>query len=87
MAVTSRLGLLDESQSTGMTACSRCVRFLIAGTYHHADLVNSGGQNFLNDDAQSGLDYTVAIHQRLQRERPLAFARGGDDCFFDFHRD
>src|SRR5437660_12816455 len=87
VTVTPWFRLLHELQSPGMTARSRRVGFLISRTDNDADIINPGRQDLFYNNPQSGLGKTVAVHQRLQRECPLAFARGGDNGFFDFHRD
>jgi hypothetical protein len=43
------------------------------------------GRRHLRNDVQRGLGFAVAVHQRLQRQHPLARTGGGDDGFSNVH--
>jgi len=60
-------------------------RALIARRNHQADFLDTGVQDFLQQDGEGGFGLAVAVHQRLQRQAALVPAGGGNDSFADFH--
>ena len=85
VAVSPWRALLYELQAAGVGPGRSGIRRLIAGANYHADLLQSGLEDFFNDDGQSSFAGAIAIDQRLQRQRSLALAGGGDDGFFQVH--
>src|SRR5262249_52286477 len=77
--------LLHELQPPRVISRRGGKRRLIARKNHHANLLDARLQHFFDDDVKSRFLRAIAIHQCLERERTLIFARGGDDGFFDFH--
>ena len=69
----------------GVRAGGGAIRGLVAGADDDADLLDPGAQDFLDDDRERGLGDAVAIDERLQRERALVFAGGGDEGLADVH--
>ena len=68
-----------------MPSRRRRVGRLVSGADYNTYLLDARRQDFLDEDPQRGLGDPVPVHQRLQRESPLAFARGRNDGFLDFH--
>ena len=87
VCVAGRPDLLHEGQPPGVLADRVRIGRLIAGADHDADFLDAGAQCFLDDDAQHGLLDAVPVDQRLQRQRSLIAAGGGDDGLGDFHGD
>ena len=85
VAVAKRRGLLDKLQARGVCAGSGREGLLITGANHHADLLDAGVQDFLDDDGQRGLRLAVMVHERLQRQRALPAPGGSDDGFAEVH--
>ena len=85
MPVAQRFGLLDELKPLCVAARGGAVSGLIAGMNDDADVIHAGEQHLLDENPQRGLGNAIVIDQRLERERPLVFAGGGDDGFLDVH--
>src|SRR5205823_5395229 len=79
VAVAAWLGLFDERQVAGVLAGGGRVGTRVAGGDDQGDLVDAGGEDFLDDDFEGRLLRAVAIDQRLQRQRALSAAGGRDD--------
>ncbi len=85
MRITERRGLLDEREPVRVFARRSAVFRGVAGHDHHADLLDARAQDFLHDDRQRRLRGAVAIDERLQRQRALVGASGGDEGLADVH--
>jgi hypothetical protein len=85
MAVTQRRRLFDELNALGLAARGGGVRGLIARRNDDTDFFHVGLENLFDEDLQRGFGHAIPVHQALQGQRTLSFARGGDDGFFDFH--
>src|SRR6266516_3619422 len=86
VAVAERLELFDEMQAAVMLAGGGAVGGLIAGVNDDANFLDAGGEDFFNDDGQSGFGDAVAVHEALERKSALVLSGGGDDCSFDFYK-
>ena len=85
VAVAARRILGDEVEPAGQIARSQAIGGFIARPDDEADLLDAGPQDFLGENAEGGFFEAVAVHERLERERGLRAAGGGDDGSFDFH--
>jgi hypothetical protein len=86
MAVAQRIFLFDELKTLAAASRSGGVGILIARGDDDTDFLDAAGKDLLDDNAQSGFGGAVAVDKGLQWESTLAFACGGDNGFFDFHR-
>ena len=84
--VAQSRGLLNEAQAASRPRRSGRVGCLVTRANHDANLLDSGSQNFLDENTQSRFGLSVAIDESLQRQCPLRFPRRGDDSFFDVHK-
>jgi len=50
---------------------------------HEADLLDAGGEHFVEEEGERGLLVAITIRERLQREAALGGAGGGDQGFGD----
>lgn len=85
IAEAARLGLFEELEAARVGTGGGAECLLIAGGGDDADFLDAGGEGFLDDDAESGFGFSVAIDEGLEGESPLAAAGGGDECLFDLH--
>lgn len=85
MAEAAGIGLFDELEAISMRAGGRAERLLIAGGDHHGDVIDTGGEGFLDDNGEGGFGLAVAVVEVLQWEGALGAAGGGDDGFRDLH--
>src|SRR5438128_282696 len=85
MAITERRGLLNELQANALATRRGGISRLVPRTNHDANFLNSRRKDFFDENPQRRLGLPVAVHQRLQRQRALRFAGGGDYGLFDFH--
>ena len=65
VAIALRLGLRDKAHAGRVAAGGVGVAGLVAGPNHHADLLDVGGEGLLDEDAEDGLFFSVAIDQGL----------------------
>ena len=86
VTVAEWLGLLEKFETLHMRARRCGERVAVARGNDHADFLDAGLQDFLDEDRERGLGLPVAGHECLQRERALVFSGGGDDGFADFQR-
>ena len=85
VSVAERLRLFDKIEAVRMCACSRTKGGLVSRSDDSADFVDSGAEDFLEDDGERGFGRTVPVDKGLERQCALAFAGGGDDGASDFH--
>ena len=77
--------LLDEPEPAPLSAGGSGIGRLVSRADDHADFLDAGREDFLNENPQRGLGDAVAVHQGLQGKGPLSLASGGDNSFLDFH--
>ena len=63
VAISQRGVLLDKLQSAGVRAGCRRVGRLIARPHHHANLLQAGLQDLLDDDGQGRFGGAIPIDQ------------------------
>ena len=66
VAVSSGSLLLYQSKAIRMLSCSTQEDVTSSRIYHHCSGIDSGGEKIIKDDCQSGLGYSLEIHQRLE---------------------
>ena len=86
MTVAERFTLFDKLQPFAVRAGGGAIHIGITGENNDTNFLRTRIQRFFHDDGQRGLGFAVAIHQGLQRQRPLTWPGGGDDCFAYVHR-
>jgi hypothetical protein len=71
MTVPERRRLLDEHQIAREWPGRGPVRGFVPRGDDNPHLADAGGEDLLDEDEEGGLGTPVAVHERLQRERPL----------------
>jgi hypothetical protein len=83
--VPERLGLLDKGQPARVRGRGGAVCPGVPGADDHADLLDAGAKNLLDNDRQRSLCDAIAIDEGLEGERALVLSSGGDEGLANFH--
>ena len=75
----------DELETAGVRACGGAVGGFVVRVDDDADFFHAGHDGFLDDDLEGGFFGTVPVDERLEGERALRLAGGGDDGFTNIH--
>jgi hypothetical protein len=85
VAVASRLVLLDESDVPEVPTDCLPVCGFGAGHDDHADLLDSGLQDLLDEDREDGLLLAIAVDEGLEGQSALVRRGGRDNGSANFH--
>src|SRR6185437_5787006 len=85
MSIAAQFALLHKLRHAGPVASRLRVSRFVARRNHHADLVDFGRQNLVDNNPQHGFLRAIAVDQRLQRQSPLILSRCRNDRFSDSH--
>jgi len=85
VAIAAGGGLLDELQAAGLGAGGGPIGRLIPGTDHDANLLDTGGDDLVDQNLEGGLGKSVAVDEGLKGKRALGLASRSDDGSFDLH--
>lgn len=85
VAVAEGCVLRDELEAAGVGASGGAVGGFVVWVDDDADFLHTSHDGFLDDDLEGGFFDAVPVDERLEGERALGLAGGGDDGFTDIH--
>ena len=85
VAVAEWVVLGDELEAAGVGAGGGAVGGFVVRVDDDADFFHTGHDGFLDNDLEGGFFCAVPVDERLEGERALRLAGGGDDGFTDIH--